>query len=270
MKKKYIFWTIWLIILAVFLYFIKDIARYFWLDLSGNIVWTWKFFLVLIPAAIWDSINPCAFAIMFILLQTVWKWQNSKKRVILVWLSFILAIFLSYLLMWIWLYHAMASAASANILRIVAWTLWIIIWLANLKDYFWYWKYFRMEVPLSWRPKMRKIVKWITSPIWAFWIWVLISLFLLPCTSGPYITILSLLSSESSSINTMWYIYLLVYNLIFIVPMFVIMFLVTFNVKDLSELKEQKELNVENMHLITWIIMLALWIYIFYDLLQYV
>ena len=35
--------------------------------------------------------------------------------------------------------------------------------------------------------------------------------------------------------------------------------------KDIAELKEMKELNVEKMHLVTWIIMLALWIYVLYD-----
>ena len=268
-KKKYIIWSIVLIIVLVFFYAlgkfvpVNDLMNSFW---QWTFVSRMLFFLILVPAAIWDSINPCEFAIMFILLQTVLRNQKSRGRVILVGLSFILSIFLSYFLMWLWLYTALTSISWATeTLKIIAWILWIVIWLANLKDYFWYWKYFKMEVPNSWRPKMRKIIKWITSPIWAFWIWILISLFLLPCTSGPYITIIGLLSSESEQINLWWYIYLLVYNIIFIIPMFTIMYLVAFGVKDIAELKEMKELNVEKMHLVTWIIMLALWIYVLYD-----
>ena len=268
-KKKYIIWSIVLIIVLVFFYAlgkfvpVNDLMNSFW---QWTFVSRMLFFLILVPAAIWDSINPCEFAIMFILLQTVLRNQKSRGRVILVGLSFILSIFLSYFLMWLWLYTALTSISWATeTLKIIAWILWIVIWLANLKDYFWYWKYFKMEVPNSWRPKMRKIIKWITSPIWAFWIWILISLFLLPCTSGPYITIIGLLSSESEQINLWWYIYLLVYNIIFIIPMFIIMYLVAFGVKDIAELKEMKELNVEKMHLVTWIIMLAMWIYVLYD-----
>ncbi len=268
-KKKYIIWSIVLIIVLVFFYAlgkfvpVNDLMNSFW---QWTFVSRMLFFLILVPAAIWDSINPCEFAIMFILLQTVLRNQKSRGRVILVGLSFILSIFLSYFLMWLWLYTALTSISWATeTLKIIAWILWIVIWLANLKDYFWYWKYFKMEVPNSWRPKMRKIIKWITSPIWAFWIWILISLFLLPCTSWPYITIIGLLSSESEQINLWWYIYLLVYNIIFIIPMFIIMYLVAFGVKDIAELKEMKELNVEKMHLVTWIIMLALWIYVLYD-----
>lgn len=268
-KKKYIIWSVVLVLILVFFY---ALGKFVPVNELINSFWQWTFvsrmlfFLILVPAAIWDSINPCEFAIMFILLQTVLRNQKSRTRVILVGLSFILSIFLSYFLMWLWLYTALTSISWATeTLKIIAWILWIVIWLANLKDYFWYWKYFKMEVPNSWRPKMRKIIKWITSPIWAFWIWILISLFLLPCTSWPYITIIWLLSSESEQINFWWYIYLLVYNIIFIIPMFIIMYLVAFWVKDIAELKEMKELNVEKMHLVTWIIMLALWIYVLYD-----
>lgn len=271
MKKKNIIWWIVLIILfIIFFYLLNFWAKKNWIDLNplwdDSLLWRLKFFIVLVPAAIWDSINPCEFAIMFILLQTVLKTQKSVSKVILVWSSFILAIFLSYLLMWLGLYKALANIENTAILKIVAWSLWIIIWLASLKDYFWYGKWFKLEVPDSWRPTMRKLIKWIASPIWAFFIWILISLFLLPCTSWPYITILWMLSSKSQEIGNWWYIYLLIYNLIFILPMILIMFLVISWKREVSELKELKELNVEIMHLITWIIMIILWIYIFYDL----
>ncbi len=226
-----------------------------------------KFFLILVPAAIWDSINPCAFAVMFILLWAILKKQWDRKQVVYAGVLFILAIFISYMAMWLWLYQALATSTNTFYLKLVVWIIWILIWLANLKDYFWYWKWFKMEVPDAWRPKMRKIIKAVVSPWWAFGIWFIISLFLLPCTSGPYITVLWYLAAESSSINTWGYIYILIYNLIFIVPMIVIMIMIAFGYKDISELKEYKELNVEKLHLITWVIMLGLWIYILSDIL---
>lgn len=226
------------------------------------------FFAIIFPAAIGDSINPCAFAVMFILLSSILRQHKSRKKVLLAGFMFILAIFISYLAIWKWLYHALASTTNTNALKIWAWVLWILVWLANLKDYFWYGKYFKMEVPDAWRPKMKKLIKGITSPIWAFFIGFLISLFLLPCTSWPYIAILWYLSWETD-VPIFWAnIYLVVYNLIFIVPMVVIAFLVAFGVKDLGELKEYKELNVEKIHLITWVIMLLLWIYILYDVMR--
>lgn len=269
MNNKKIIWIIAL--LVAFLWFFWLNWEYWFLgqdaDMSGDFWSRMKYFFILIPAAIWDSINPCEFAIMFILLQTVLKNKNSKKSVFFVWSSFILAIFLVYLALWFGLSQFLASTASVNILKLVSWILWLLVWLASLKDYFWYGKWFKLEVPDSWRPTMRKLIKWITSPAGAFGIWTLVAFILLPCTSGPYLMVTTHIASQQ--IVDYWlYVYLIVYNIIFILPMIVIMFIVLAWKKDISELKEYKELNVEKMHLLTWIIMIWLAIYIFIDLYQ--
>jgi cytochrome c biogenesis protein CcdA len=84
----------------------------------------------------------------------------------------------------------------------------------------------------------------------AFFIGFLISLFLLPCTSGPYVVVTSYLSSNQISFDVAA-IYILIYNIVFIIPMFIIMFMIAFGVKSVEEINELKELNVEKMHLIT-------------------
>lgn len=268
-KNKFIYFFILFIIIFLGFFWLNIEFFKFWLDWTSiKSVDFWdkmKYFFILIPAAIWDSINPCEFAIMFILLNSVMKSKKSKKSVALVWISFISAVFIIYLAIWFWLSQFLASQASVRTLKIVAWVLWILVWLASLKDYFWYWKWFKFEVPDSWRPKMKKLIKWITSPIWAFWIWVLVSFILLPCTSWPYLMVTTHIASQK--IVDYWlYIYLIVYNIIFILPMILIMFFVLAWKKDVAELQEYKELNVEKMHLVTWIIMILLSIYIFYDL----
>lgn len=227
-----------------------------------------KFFIILIPAAIWDSINPCAFAVMFILLSAILRKQWGKKQVLFAGFLFILSIFISYMAMGLGLYKALATTDNTFYLKVIVWTIWVIVWLANLKDYFWYWKWwFKIEVPEAWRPTMFKLIKSVVSPWWAFFIGFLVSLFLLPCTSGPYITILWYLASESTDIHLWGYIYILIYNIIFIIPMVIIAIIIAFGYKNVSELREYKELNVEKLHLISWIVMLVLWIYILADIL---
>jgi len=66
----------------------------------------------------------------------------------------------------------------------------------------------------------------VLSPIGAFGIGILVSLFLLPCSSGPYIVILGLLSAQSNELNLLGMGYLVLYNFIFILPMLAITFLV--------------------------------------------
>jgi cytochrome c biogenesis protein CcdA len=43
----------------------------------------WKFFLIMLPAALSDSINPCAFAVMLILLASILQTKKRRKDVIL-------------------------------------------------------------------------------------------------------------------------------------------------------------------------------------------
>jgi len=237
---------------------------------SGDVQWTVEqneenhrsFFGVMIPAALTDSINPCAFAVILLLLSSILIETKDKKKAILAWFLFALAVFLSYLAMGLWLFSALASATNTAIIKRIVWILWIIVWLANMKDFFWYWEWFRMEVPLARRPTMHKVIKKATSPIWAFVVWFLVSLFLLPCTSGPYITILWYLASENNAVNTWWLIYLIVYNLIFILPMIWITLLVWLWVKSAEELAAFRHKNIKLIHLIVWLLMLGLWVYV--------
>ena len=231
-------------------------------DVVPNTASRLKFFGIMLPAALADSINPCAFAVILLLLSSILTRSKNKRKAIYAWLLFALAVFISYFGMWLWLFNALASSWNTTILKRVVWWLWIIVWLANLKDFFRYKKWFVMEVPLSWRPAMKKIIDRAVSPLWAFMVWFVVSLFLLPCTSGPYFTILWYLASESGNLHTRWYIYLIVYNLIFILPMIAIALMVWLWFKSAEELAAMKKKNTKLIHLIVWLLMLGLWIYV--------
>ena len=226
-----------------------------------------QFLLILLPAALADSINPCAFAILFIILSSIITQSGSKKRALYAGLAFTGSIFVSYYLMGVGLYKAFAFSSQFFYLQVGAAILAILIGVWNLKDYLWYGKYFSMEMPEKFKIASRKWIKKITSPAWAFFIGILISLFLLPCTGWPYLTILTYLASESSTINLMWYIYLLIYNIIFIIPFLIITFLVYFGIKSVAEMKEYREYYTREIHLVIGLLMLGLWLYLLWDIL---
>ena len=77
-----------------------------------------EFLLILLPAALADSINPCAFAILFVILGSILSQTGSYKKVLLTGLAFSLSIFMSYYLMGIGLYRAFAYANQAMYLQI--------------------------------------------------------------------------------------------------------------------------------------------------------
>ena len=224
-----------------------------------------KFFLIILPAALADSINPCAFAVMLLLLSSILIKHRSYKKLFLAWSLFVFAIFISYLAIWIWLYKTLAFTESTFYLKLIAGSIWFLIWIFNIKEYFWQWKGFYFWVPQSWKPQMQKLINWVTSPIWAFFVWFLVSLFLLPCTSWPYITILSYMAAESAALQTWGYVYLFIYNLIFIIPFIAIIFIVWFGFKSIDSLTKFRKNNLGKIHLIIWLLMLLLAFYVLND-----
>lgn len=221
-----------------------------------------SFFGIMLPAALSDSINPCAFAVMLLLLSTILSRHKNRRKTLLAWWLFALAVFLTYLAMGIGLFSALATANNTFVLKLVVWILWVLVWLANLKDFFRYGKWFVMEVPFSRRPKMQQIIDRVSSPRGAFLVGIIVSLFLLPCSSGPYFTILGYLSSQSKDLTSRGYIYLIVYNLIFVLPMFVIAILVGFWYASVDKLAKIKHEKTKLIHLIVGLLMLGLGAYV--------
>ena len=88
----------------------------------------------------------------------------------------------------------------------------------------------------------------------------------MPCTSGPYFTILGYLASESAQLHTRGYIYLFVYNIIFVLPMIIIALLVSLGFKSVEELAAMKKKNIKLIHLIVGLLMLGLGIYVLLNL----
>ncbi len=216
---------------------------------------------LLLGAAFADAANPCALAVLILLLATVIS-AKGRTRALLSGLMFSLAIFLSYLLMGLSVYKAIGAFGVSKYLSLGVGILAIIIAIANFKDVFWYGKFFVMEVPLSWRPKMQEIIRRATSPWSAFGIGFLVSLFLVPCASGPYVVILGKLAEKTETART--FTLLMLYNLVFVSPMILITLGMYFFNAKLSKLEKMRRDNLRTLHAITGVIMLAVGVYLIY------
>ena len=97
---------------------------------------------------------------------------------------------------------------------------------------------------------MMGMIENVSSPAGAFLVGILVSLFLLPCSSGPYFTILGYLSSQDKDLHTRGYIYLTFYNLMFVLPMFIVSLLVAYGVRSVDQLAKIKHDNTRRIHLI--------------------
>ena len=209
---------------------------------------------ILIGAALVDSINPCEFAVLLILMTTILA-SGSKRRALFSGLAYSLSIFISYFLMGLGLYSAISSAGTTSVFIKIIGVVAIAIGLFNIKDFIWYGKFFVMEVPMSWRPKLKALVRSITGPISAFLIGFIVSVFLLPCTSGPYIVILGMLGHGETYTKAI--LLLVLYNIIFILPMIGITVAVYFGM-NVERAEETRTRNLRFLHLIAGVIMFAM------------
>ncbi|MFC1682172.1 cytochrome c biogenesis CcdA family protein [Nanoarchaeota archaeon] len=209
--------------------------------------------------ALADSVNPCAIAVLTMILMSILI-QNpeKKKKVLYGGLGFILAVYVGYLvygLIIVEFFNVFAlflrenSVYLYNGLAILA----MVIGALNVKDFFNYKKGgIATEMPLFLRPKVKRVIEKVTSPSGAFVIGFVVTLFLLPCTIGPYIIASGLLAELGVLGALPWLLY---YNVVFVLPMLAIVFLVYYGFTKIDEVSGWKERNIKLLHLIAGLLM---------------
>jgi cytochrome c biogenesis protein CcdA len=213
---------------------------------------------VVVGAAL-DSINPCEFAVLVLLLGTL---LVMGKRVKVVWagLAFAAGIFVAYFAMGFILYSVLGLTVGTRAFRepfiLAVSSLAILVGLWQMKDLLWYGKWFTIEVPERWKPSVKRITTSVASVPGAFLIGLANAVFLAPCTSGPYIVILTLLSQTTTRIQgALW---LVLYNLIFILPMIAISLLVHFGFTSTAQVERWRTTQLGKLHFTTGLVMFLL------------
>jgi len=192
----------------------------------------------LIGGAAIDSINPCAFAVLIFLVGYLLA-IGSPKLILRVGLVYIFTVFVVYFLAGLGLLKILTTFGVAGIIYKVAAAILIFVGLVNVKDFFWYGKGFTLAIPESKKPLIQKYIKKASIPA-AIVLGFLVSAFELPCTGGVYLAVLGLLASRETQISAIPY--LLLYNLIFVLPLFIILGLVYFGISA----KQMEEWRIKN------------------------
>ena len=208
-----------------------------------------------------DAVNPCALAVLALMLIAILTYNPKERRnILLAGFAFIVAVFFMYLFYGLIIinFFKVVQALTATrlwlykILGVCA----IVLGLLNIKDFI---KYkpggLFTEMPLSLRPIVKKIIQGVTSPRGAFLVGLFVTLFLLPCTIGPYIIAGGILSSlELIKVIDL----LLLYNFIFVLPMIGIVLVIWLGLRKISDVTQWKEKNIRYLHLTAGLIMSAL------------
>lgn len=193
-------------------------ARFAW-SISNEGQWLLP--LVLISALI-DSINPCAFSILILTIAFLFSIGKLRSKIIQIGGAYIFGIFLAYILIGLGILHAFHLFNTPQFMGKLGAFLLIILGSINLINEFNPSFPIKLKIPASAYHKMAGLMDKGSMPT-AFSLGVLVGICEFPCTGGPYLMVLGLLHDQGTYLKGLGY--LLIYNLIFVLPLAVILFL---------------------------------------------
>ena len=178
---------------------------------------------LIIGAALIDGINPCAFGVLIFLLAYLAKTAKTKAKMFLNGMIYIFAVFITYLVVGLLLLpviRGLGKLTSAIYVGIAV--LIILVGLIEVKDFFWYGRWFTLGIFPSEVKRIKIYVKKVSDkPTTAFALGVFIALVELPCTGAVYVAVLTLMSLSGLTLKHVTF--LIIYNLIFVLPLVVIL-----------------------------------------------
>jgi len=166
--------------------------------------------------ALADSVNPCTFAVFTALLFMA-LFSFGRMRTASTGLSFILAVFIGYYALGLGLVQILAAVPNIHrVLAVVGLVIGAFSIASGVKPRF------KSPVPKSVRKFIeQRISKSYASPAASFVLGFVAAFTLLPCSGGPYLVGLGLISGLRAPIEA--HLLLALYNIVFVVPLVAIL-----------------------------------------------
>jgi cytochrome c biogenesis protein CcdA len=162
-------------------------------------------FAIIFGMAFADSLNPCAITVLILLLVAL---SAASKTIWKTGIGYILGNFVAYLAIGFGLFTILQQfnlpIYTSKVIGALAIALAVVSLFAKLPD--------------QTKPYIKRLLTAATSPYFAFFAGAAISAIELPCTGGPYFLALTLMSQyKITGLQTLGY--LIVYNIIFVLPL---------------------------------------------------
>lgn len=219
---------------------------------------TWLLPLVAVSAAI-DSVNPCAFSILLVTIAFLFSMEALRRRILAVGGAYIAGIFAVYLLIGLGILQTLHLFNTPHFMAKVGASALILFGAINLINEFFPAFPIKLKIPGAAHHKIAELMEKASIPT-AFALGILVGLCEFPCTGGPYLMVLGLLHDAATFGKGL--LYLLLYNLIFILPL-VLILLIASNKSFHGKIGEWKQKNMRMMRRVTGVAMVAFGIIIF-------
>ncbi len=201
-----------------------------------------------------DGINPCAFAVLLFFIVFLFTIKKTRQSIAWMGMTYILAIYLTYFLIGLGVLKAFTIGDSPHLMAKIGAVLVILLGVIHLKDYFF------PNLPITLRvPKVGEnaIVHWAykaTFPA-TFVLGILVGVCTFPCSGGIYVAVIGLLQSKISFFKGLGY--LILYNVMFVLPLVFILVAASSTVKT-GRLLHWERTGKRSMHFFSGATMIGL------------
>jgi len=212
------------------------------------------FLPVIMGAAAADSINPCAFSILFLSVTFLFSMNKDRAYILKAGGLYIFGIGLIYILIGVGMLKVLSLFAVPNVLGKVGAGILVLYSIVSLLGELFPNFPLKLKIPTESHATIAKIIHKGTMPA-SFLLGVLVGLFEFPCTGGPYLFVLSLLHDQA----TFWsgFGYLLIYNLIFVSPLIAILLFSTNRIV-LEKVDRLRRIETKKGRLVLDLVLLAI------------
>jgi cytochrome c-type biogenesis protein len=177
---------------------------------------------ILVISAMIDSLNPCAFSVLLLTIGFLVSLGAIRRKILLVGFVYIFGILITYLAIGLGLVQTLQLFNTPHFMAKVGAAIIVLFGLINLTGEVFPAFPIKLKIPQSAHNTMARLLEKGTYPT-AFALGCFVGLVEFPCTGGPYLLVLGLLHDTA----TFWsgFAYLVLYNVIFVLPLVVMLVL---------------------------------------------
>ncbi|MEM4907068.1 MAG: hypothetical protein QXV34_06715 [Sulfolobales archaeon] len=206
--------------------------------------------MLLTTLALSDAINPCVIFIYTLLLIAATLSFGSDRRAVLIGLSFIIAVFLGYYLLGVGL-MTIVKGFPKELLSLVAIAFGLWVCVSGIKG--------KSRIVAK-ESVLGLVSRASTSAASSFALGLLLTFTLLPCSAGPYVVFAGIASKYEVPLP---YLLLIMYNLIFVLPL-ILVFLVTLKAVKHKAVQEALTKHGAKLSIAAGLILIAVGLWILY------
>jgi len=198
--------------------------------------------------------NPCALSVLFFFVAYIMS-LGSKRKSLVLGSVYCLMIFIVYTLFMYGLSFLISTIGYIGTIKTIVGYILILASLIQIKDFFFYGKWFSLEIPKFAGPKIEKLVSMGTIPS-AILLGIFVSFVEIPCAGSFPFAYTTVLAERVSGLQL--FLYLIWYNIFFVMPLFLLNLLFYLGLIQIEKAEDFRKKFRKYMRLISGIMLLIL------------